>query len=315
VVIFLLKSLSSIELSCFDIGVNDNLEALLSKFDCFEQCAKSTNLKTLVFEECNIDSQGLQTLLKLPKALENLTLGERMFHCKEGHLPLGFTSRLMEILEPQKSSIKYLKHIGGGRYWTETRILSAHLEDLSYLPNLETVELGLGLNIMYMKCPLSPTLRTLRLLDAAPASNLDFMCSLLMRYPLWARESSNAKHGCQLDIVLGRTHIPRGHSTEYWHDFWDDQALRERVKALTTNLGRQDCDLAIYKLKDTAAHFIPPYMYGEELPEEELAYISSKPKEFGGEVYENPPEDEADKENQEDVEDKVPTSYNILSLY
>jgi hypothetical protein len=109
-VIFLHPTLRNLTVSCFDIG--EDLEGYLSVNQ------KATPLKSLTFDECNISVQGLAAILSIPKSLERLTLGERMFHLKDPsgytHSPLGRSPELLlQALALQQNSLQYLKHIGG----------------------------------------------------------------------------------------------------------------------------------------------------------------------------------------------------------
>jgi hypothetical protein len=254
--------------------MNENLEEVLSKNPKFRHASKSTALETLIFEECNISFQGFEVLLKLPKALKNLTLGERMHHTSSV-VPLGFRSKLLEALEPQRSSIKYLKHVGGGKYWSQAYLLPFFREDISYLQALETIELGPALEGKYITQGLPPTLRKIRFLDAFQG-DLNGKSSLFEN-PMWSSSFHNSGLLHQIDLVLYR-------GQDY--ELWLSEGRREEVNTIATKLLKQNTELAIYTPKPCERSLIPPYMYGEELPEEELSYISSNPNMFGNKFYE-----------------------------
>jgi hypothetical protein len=254
--------------------MNGNLEDVLSKNPQYPNASKSTALETLVFEECNISFQGLEVLLKLPKALKNLTLGERMHHTSS-IVPLGFRSKLLEALGPQGTSIKYLKHLGGGKYWSQAYLLPFFREDISQLRSLETIELGPALEGKYITQGLPSTLRKIRFLDTFEG-DLDSNSSLFEN-PMWSSTFQNSGLLHQIDLVLYR-----GQS----YDLWSNEERREEVNKITTKLRKQNTELAIYTPKPCQRSLIPPYMYGEELPEEVLSYVSSSPNTFGNKFYE-----------------------------
>jgi hypothetical protein len=274
-IIFLLPNLRSIKLSCYNIGTNENLDEVLSKNHKYLSAYKSTALETLIFDECNIDFEGFKFLLKLPKALKNLTIGERMHHTSSSIVPLGFRLDFLAAFKPQQTSLTYFKHIGGGKYWTEASLLPFYREDISYLQALETIELGLALDRKYTMQRLLPTLRKVRFLDASK-DDLDRTRSPL-HYPMWHSSFHNSGIIHQLDFVV--------HSGEELSDLWTVEERREEVNRIAARFRAQNTELAIYTPKPRERAFIPPYMYGEELPEEELSYVSSSPNMFGNKFY------------------------------
>ncbi|TID22912.1 hypothetical protein E2P81_ATG02041 [Venturia nashicola] len=274
-IIFLLPTLRYIMLSCFDIGMHEDIEEVLSRQPRFKNAYKTTALKTLVFEECNIHYESFETLLKLPQALRNLTVGERMYHTSEDVVPMGFRSNFLEFLEPQRSTITYFKHIGGGRYWSHAHALHHYKEDITFLSALETIELGPALGRKYISHQLSPTLRKVRFLMTFP-TDLGLENSFF-DHPFWSSTFKTSDHLHHIDLVLYRTT-----DDEFWNSFW----RRESVNSIARRLREQNTEMAIYQPKFCKRSLIPPYMYGEEMPEEELLYVSSSPNTFGDRFYE-----------------------------
>lgn len=274
-IIFLLPTLRYIMLSCFDIGMHEDFEEVLSRNPKYMNSDKTTALKTLIFEECNIHFESFETLLKLPKALENLTVGERMYHTSDDVVPIGFRSNLLEFIKPQRSTLKYFKHMGGGRYWSHAHMLPHYKEDIAFLSALETIELGPALGRKYLSQHLPPNLRKVRFLMAFP-TDLERENNFF-DHPFWSSSFKNSGHLHQIDLVLYRTQ-----DDEFWNSFW----RRESVNSIATKLRKENTELAIYQPKFCKRALIPPYMYGEEMPEEELLYVSSSPNRFGNRFYE-----------------------------
>lgn len=262
-------------LSCFDIGMHENFEEVLSRYPKYTNSRKMTALETLVFEECNIDFESFKTILKLPKALENLTIGERMYHTSDDVIPMGFRSNFLKAIGPQRSTLKYLKHMGGGRYWSQAYMLPHFKEDISFLSALETIELGPALGGKYTSQHLPPTLRKVRFLMTFP-TDLGRENNFF-EHPFWSSTFRNSGLLHQVDLVLYRTQ-----DDEFWNSFW----RRESVNWIATKLRKQNTELAIYQPKFCKRSLIPPYMYGEEISEEELLYVSSSRNTFGNRFYE-----------------------------
>ncbi|KAE9970489.1 hypothetical protein EG327_010250 [Venturia inaequalis] len=274
-IIFLLPTLRYIMLSCFDLGMHEDFEEVLSRNPRYTNSYKTTALKTLIFEECNIHFESFETLLKLPKALENLTVGERMYHTSDDVVPMGFRSNFLEFLGPQRTTLKHFKHVGGGRYWSHAHTLSLYKEDISFLSALETIELGPALGRKYITHPLSPTLRKLRFLMIFPGDlGLE---NNFFDHPFWSSTFKTSGHLHYIDLVFHRTQ-----DDEFWSSFW----RRESVNSIASKLRRQNTELSIYQPKFCKKALIPPYMYGEEMPEEELLFVSSSPNTFGNRFYE-----------------------------
>ncbi|QDS69072.1 hypothetical protein FKW77_009969 [Venturia effusa] len=294
-IIFLLPSLRYIMLSCYDIGLHEDLEAILSQNLKYANARKTTGLRTLIFEECNISFESFKTILKLPKALENLTVGERMYHTSASVMPMGFRPNFLEALSPQRSTLGYLKHMGGGRYWSQAYLLPHFQEDVSCLPALRTIELGPALGAKYTSQHLPPTLLTVRFLMTFP-TDLGRENNFF-DHPFWSASSSSTSSSSpsttststsstttttdtpshRIDVVFYRTPDTA---------FWDPPWRRDCVDRIAKRLQEQNTAFAIYQPRFCKRSLIPPYMYGEELPVEELVYVSCRRDVFGGRVYE-----------------------------
>jgi hypothetical protein len=251
------------------------VEDVISRHVDHSGVSKPTSLETLIFEECNISFHALEVLLKLPKALKNLTLGERMHHTSDTD-PLGLRPKFLVALLPQRASLKYFKHVGGGKYWSQAYLLPFFCEDISVLHALETLELGPALDRKYITQGLPLSLQKIRFLDVFQ-TDLHGKASLF-KNPMWSPTFQNSRIRHQIDLVLYR-----GQDLDL---LWSDKDRREEVNKVATKFRKQNTELAIYTPKPCERPLIPPYMYGEELPEEELSYTSINPNLFADTFYE-----------------------------
>jgi hypothetical protein len=265
-IIFLHPTLRNLTVSCFDIG--DDVEAYLSGNP------NSTPLESLTFDECNITVTGLAAILSVPKALTKLTLGERMYHMyRNGHVPLGRSpALLLQALSLQKDSLQYLKHIGG-----RTEFLGIH-DDLSMaiFPNMRAIELD------------THSILTLILSNSAVPPNLQLR---LIRSYLFEQPSDEVENSPLPSILewLNRVHHldyvvdcdGREDRDSILLDLWRDKANQStwwkiyslvgaNVTENQNTMTQRRLRVLVYK----RSGFIPPYMYGEKLPEEGVIFDS-----------------------------------------
>jgi hypothetical protein len=265
-IVFLHPTLRNLTVSCFDIC--DDIETYLSANP------NSTPLKSLIFDECNINITGLAAILSVPKALEKLTLGERMYHMyRSGHVPLGRSpALLLQALSLQKDSLQYLKHIGG-----RTEHPGIHNDlSMAIFPHMRAMELD------------THSILTLMLSNSAvpPNFHLRLVRSYQFEQPWDEVENSplpsilewlNRVH--HLDYVIDCD--GREDRDSILLDLWRDKANQNTwrkiyflVGATVTenqkNASKRHLRVLVYK----RSGFIPPYMYGEKLPEEEIVFDS-----------------------------------------
>jgi hypothetical protein len=271
-VIFLHPTLRNLTVSCFDIG--EDVEAYLLANQ------NPTLLQSLTFDECNIAVTGLAAILSVPKALEKLTLGERMYHLNENpHAALGRSPALfLEALALQKDSLKYLKHIGG-----RTDRPGSHTDlPVVTFPNMREMELEthsiLTLILGESASPRAPTippnlhLRLIRSYMSEPASDeaelapLPSILKWLSRVPqldyVLDCEGRQDIHSILTDLYKGETNL------QIWKKIYAVMGSSIGQTQNTTSKGR----LRILIMKRSG--FIPPYMYGERRPEERAVFDS-----------------------------------------
>lgn len=277
-IIFLHPTLRNLTISCFDIG--EDIEVYLSV------TKKSTALKSLTFEECNIDPTALSAILSVPKSLERLTLGERMFHLDPAQFNTSLAQSpvlLLQALESQKDSLQYLKHIchdflGGIEVLGSNTGMLSMVEQLS-LTEMELSEQSIFCKILRESTPpwmttAPPNLRVLRLLRSSVVWQAGQGSRELE--PLYSMAGC-LHHLDRLDYIMdgyGRT------TFEHVWEFWREEPDRNKIVGLVESLSKQDVKrLRIFVMRNTG--FIPPYMYGEHVPDEMLGYDSVSPLAFG----------------------------------
>lgn len=256
--------------------------------------AKSTPLQSLTLIECNVDVPFLDIVLRMPKALEELSIGERLHvftECEPSMDPGKRTSSplFLTALQRQCHSLKRLTHNGGQMaYLTARQTDPQGAAKLRSLVNLEHLELGIESHIYFYlrQNGFPPSLRTLKMLDAAISLN-----------------AGQDLHSLG-DIVfrsltsLVTEHLPMSLSPNFTLQLRFSESYFFRLLAVADPFEQQHllADLflerpAIYKIarmmrsynsrfrisRETfpSGHsYIPPYMYGEEVPIETLIYDS-----------------------------------------
>ncbi|KAI9054057.1 hypothetical protein LZ554_001228 [Drepanopeziza brunnea f. sp. 'monogermtubi'] len=266
--IFLHPTLRNLTISCFDI--NEDIAPILSpKYG-------STPLKSLTFDECNIKVEGLAAILSVPKALERLTLGERM-HCLEGYLhsPLGTNpAPFLDALALQEHSLQYIKHIGGHTPSPAHPSRNLSMANFTQITEMELDMHSALANILSETAPpwsltAPPTLH-LRLIRCTSASTKGKTTP--QRMLEWLRRVP------ELDYILDNDMIPRSHAvTELWYCEACTETWAEIAEFLAPQgepqISTDQRRLRVFVLESTG--FIPPYMLGEPRPVETLLYDSS----------------------------------------
>jgi hypothetical protein len=279
-VIFLHPTLRNLTISCFDIG--EDLEVYLSVNQ------KASPLKSLTFDECNISVQGLSAILAIPKSLERLTLGERMFHLSGcTHAPLGqYPELLLQALALQQDSLQYLKHIGGF-----TELSERHTGMSMFLfRNMRQMELSthsIMTRILRESSPpwavtIPADLRLLRLVEFYLSSEFESSDMQILSSVLeWLSRVP------QLDYLIDSHHL-RFEDRQKTLEFLSmKEELRPTWKKILSLVGVYFGDFeptpedGMHRLRIIAVRstkFIPPYMYGETPPKEVAIFDSDTAK-------------------------------------
>lgn len=295
-------SLQKITLSClnFDAGRD-------GEFDISEEDVKSTSLRSLTLIECNVDVRFLDSVLRLPKALKELSIGERLHtfqECKPSMDPEHRTSSALFLtaLGRQASSLQRLTHGGGQIQYLTPRCTDPEgTAKLRSLVNLEYLELGFESHLYYYlrEGGFPPGLKTLKMLDSAisinAGPNIDALSVIVYR------SLSTLVTNC-----LPQTLAP---DFNLHLKFSDHVFFRLAPLAMAPNQAQSLNKLffnrsATYKIasvlksyspnshlvvsRETFPNgnsFIPPYMYGEQLPVDEIMYDSDDLWRFNGISY------------------------------
>ncbi|KAF2871656.1 hypothetical protein BDV95DRAFT_521073 [Massariosphaeria phaeospora] len=287
-IIFFHPTLRHITISCI------NFDAEISHANVPAEKLKSTPLQSLTLVECNVNVPFLDVVLSLPRALQELNIGERLFtfdDCRPSLDPQTRTSHplFLTALNRQAGSLKHLEHIGGDVSCSTSLIVDAQgSAKLRNLAQLEYLQLGFESSLVHYiahnGCP--DSLRTLRLSDAALShahSYSHVQTVLRLATELVAKRMSNA-----IDLELGFAYnmfsdalnvVPR-HS--WGHSLWDDKTNRDAAYEIATALKVRGSRFRMFGQKfDSGNSYIPPYMFGEEEPTEVLVYDSDRFWTFG----------------------------------
>ncbi|KAK3079878.1 hypothetical protein LTS18_003696 [Coniosporium uncinatum] len=281
-IIFAHPQLRHIKLSCFDV-----LPSLANlPFLSDPRQHHTTRLTHLTFEECNIHATGLSALLALPAALSNLIIGERIYHfVLPPFRPLMHDApALLAALYQQRDSLAFLKHVGGIPI---SDIPFAHItnpEHLAVLSNVQDLALAQSSVLLrYLLHGGAPaSLRVLRLLDT-PMYSLDGEQELLKLIVQQVPQLQT------FEIVLSQAR-PMELRVSGINDVQTvlnglmvNEATRRMIRKAGTVFKGAKIRMRMFVL--TPVHYIPPFMLGEEVPVEVLAWDSEDPDMFGGKVY------------------------------
>lgn len=261
--------------------------------DLLHEKRKSTPLQSLTLIECNVDVDFLHAVLSLPRALRELSIGERLyvFDCIPSPDPRKRTSAALFLtaLQQQADSLSKLVHVGGQLEYIPQRECNPEgPAKLRSLTSLEHLELGVEshLNFFLRNGGFPPSLKTLKVLDAA--ISLSTVRKIKSVAEICFRSITSLLTDCMPSSVQPDFTIQLHFSDHALFRFIVTTHPTEHNRLLSTEILDRP---AIYKiaalLKSYNGRFllsrenfpggtsyIPPYMYGEELPEEVLMYDS-----------------------------------------
>jgi hypothetical protein len=295
---FFHPTLRNITLSClnFEADMDDSMVA---------KKHRSTPLQSLTLIECNVNVQFLDTVIDLPKALVELSVGERL-HAFPECIPIMDVEKrtssplFLTTLQKQASSLRRLVHLGGNlEYIPQRQHDPEGHEKLRSLTNLEHLELGLEshLNYYLRNNGFPPSLRTLKMLDAAISLNaghdIRAMADVAFRsitslvtsclpptlHPDFTIHLQFSDHSIfRLFVIANPAEQDRLLSAL----FLDRPAIYKIASVLKMHKARF---LVSRETFPSGTAYIPPYMYGEELPVEDSMYDSNDFWRFNGINY------------------------------
>ncbi|KAF2439320.1 hypothetical protein P171DRAFT_448170 [Karstenula rhodostoma CBS 690.94] len=288
-VVFLHPTLKRITISC------TNFDAKITHADITDQQKRSTPLKSLTLIECNVNVQFLDVVLSLPKALKELDIGERL-HAFPGCFPsTDSTTRtsqpaFLKALVRQADSLERLSHISGATQYLppEDPTSGGGSVRLSHLYNLRSLSLGIETMLLrhLQRDDYPASLRELKVMDVSWANNLKGVSEDTLRHPgRVLRRCTDVVKGMDrpvdLSIVFSNYNpeqilstIPTANIALVLQSIIDGP-LRTPMYTLSSLLRSSGRRLTLLASKfSTRQSYIPPYMYGEELPFEEKFYDS-----------------------------------------
>jgi hypothetical protein len=278
------------------MGLND---------DMIVENHKSTLLQSLTLIECNVNVRFLDVVLSLPKALKELSISERL-HLFPDCVPsldkdVRTSSALfLTALQRQADSLKKLTHIGGRVDYIPSRVTDPDgAAKLRSLEKLEFLELGFESHLYYYlrKNGFPPSLQTFKLNDAAISlnaghdirsmANVAFhsITSLLQDCVLPAFKSDFMIHLKFCDHPHFRLFViahPAEQDRMLSTIFLDRPAIYKIASVLRSYNARFRISRETFP---SGTAYIPPFMYGEELPVEEGMYDSNDYWRFNGIDY------------------------------
>ncbi|RYN29743.1 hypothetical protein AA0112_g7022 [Alternaria arborescens] len=298
VAMFKHPSLQNITLSCLDFDGELGISASETK---------TTPLRSLTLIECNVNVKFLDEVLSLPKALKELSIGERLHvfqECQPSMDPERRTSsrQFLLALQKQARSLQRLTHCGGHvGHLTPRDTDPEGAEKLRSLVDLEYLELGFESHLYYYlrQSGFPPALRSLKMLDSAISINsghdLRSLSDIAFR-SLTSLVDTCLPGTLAEDFTL---HLKfSDHSffrlfeivdaTEQAHllsALFFDRAATYKIASMLKSYSTNSHFLVSRETFPSGKSFIPPYMHGEELPVEELMYTSDDFWRFNGINY------------------------------
>jgi hypothetical protein len=282
-------TLRRITLSCLNFDARIGAQLDISKEE-----RKSTALQSLTLIECNVGVPFLDAVLSLPKALKELSIGERL-HAFEGCLPSTeakdrtSSAQFLVALQRQSESLQRLAHCGGHVSSLTPRETDPDgAAKLRSFVNLEYLELGFESHLYYYlrQNGFPPALKTLKMLNSAISLNAGH--DLRSLSDIAFRSLTTLVTDCLPRSLVRDFTLHLKFSDHSFFRLFEIANPTEQAHHLSALFFDRPSTYKIASiLKSHNAHFlvsrdtfpsgksfIPPYMHGEELPIEEQMYTS-----------------------------------------
>ena len=270
-----------------------------STINSFGKERKSTPLRSLTLIECSIDMDTLHTILGMPKALKQLSIGERLHVFPGAHPSMDpgqrtSSKRFLPALQQQADSLEKLTHIGGSLAYLSGRETDEDgAAKLRSFTELQHLELGFESHLYYYLRAngFPPRLKYLKMLDNAISNNYSQQPDSLTRTVFRSTTSlvtqcfpSTLPDDFTLHIQYSHNYAFRLKDAEEWIStlFLSRPLIYRIADILHEHKGR------LVVSRDTfpsGVAYIPPYMYDEELPVERMMYNSDDYFTFNGKDY------------------------------
>lgn len=298
-------TLRKITLSCL------NFDGEIAPEDLLETGRKSTPLESLTLIECNVNVSFLEVTLSLPKALKELYIGERLYtfeECEPSMDPAQRTSSplFLTALQQQADSLQRLAHIGGRLANMTVRQNDPNgAAKLRSLVSLEYLELGFESHLYYylrQDGGFPPALKALKMIEDAIALNVLHGGQDLERSSDITTRSLTSLVTQHLPLTLNpnfKLHL-KYHNLPIFRRLAQSEASPSEQAYLLNGLFfnrpsiyriariLQTFHSSFLVTRDTfssGTEYIPPFMYGEEPPVEEVMYDSNDFWRFNGLDY------------------------------
>lgn len=297
--VFYHPTLRDLTISCLNIK-NWEMESAIQSFG---KERKSTALRSLTFIECNIDVATLHSILSMPKALRELSISERL-HIFPGAIPpmdphyRTCSTRFLPALQQQATSLEKLTHIGGNLAYLPGRETDPKgAAKLRSFANLQHLELGFESHLYYYLRDngFPPTLKFLKMLDNAVSNNARADPASLSNIVFRSATSlvtqqfpSTVPDDFTLQVQFSDHSIFHALANESEQNyiisslFLNRPSIYKIADILQEHKGRFIVSRETFP-SDKA--YIPPFMYGEELPVEHVMYNSDDYWTFNGKNY------------------------------
>lgn len=270
-----------------------------STIKSFGKQRKSTPLRSLTFIECNIDLDTLQTILSMPKALKELSIGERLHVFERARPSMNVdertaSRRFLPALQQQANSLEKLVHIGGSIPYCVARETDPEgAARLRSFTSLRHLEIGFESHLYYYLRAngFPPRLSYLKMLDNALSNNYNQLPDILTRTVFHSTTSLVTKcfpSALPDEFVL---HIHYSDHTAFRVDNADEFIntlflSRPMIYRIADVLHEHKGRLLVSRDSfPGGVPYIPPYMYGEQLPVEVELYNSDDYYTLNGRDY------------------------------
>ncbi|KAF2419051.1 hypothetical protein EJ08DRAFT_738914 [Tothia fuscella] len=268
-IMFLHPTLQTIHLASANIRFNN----ITPQFDAYAPFKKTTALKTLIFEECNIFVDALADILSLPEALENLTMAETNYSSTDDYydgLASASPSDIIVALSQQKDSLQYFKHIPSAivysPLWRPGR--NDTFSPFGALSNLDIAGHS-PLTYLLRHDLAPPNLTKLRVDTRTSFSCIDiFFIRDRSPYSMTIKCAKAIKSLVTIEVVF----LSHGRDApiQTWPE--DIETTRQVLDLIARDFVAKGKSLSISVTQGAACGFVPPYLYGEKTPKELVVY-------------------------------------------
>lgn len=245
-----------------------------------EPYEKTTPLTTLIFDECELTPKGIGHILRTPKALKHLTLGENVYNIRrsQGIAPNLSTAPAasLEALKAVAHSLESLTHFDP--YWRlfgdASKYRPVRGDGMRDFHQLRFVDIPLCSFLhQFILSPVQapPNLKTLRLHHAREyGGNASAITSFFEQLPP-LEPYTNQPSLRTIEFAQSADIFPDDNIV----DIYEDDRICDR-HAYAYKLHKRGIAMKVYLEASMRHGLIPPYLHGEATPELVCVYDSKK---------------------------------------